>query len=629
MCGILGVFNLNGASFRMTDLVTMANQISHRGPDDEGFYLKENIALAHKRLSILDTSSKGAQPMMSKDGKWVVVFNGCIYNFQELKKELQEKGHYFVSTTDTEVIVEGLAAYGPEVFKRYNGMFAVGAWNTEEKALYLSRDRFGIKPLYYWFNGKSFVFSSEIKGIIKHPHYVKDVDLGALNEYFTFQNLFTYRTLFKGVSMLPQANTIKISSLTSTIKHHSWWDYDFTEPDETMTFEEAKGETLRLFEQAVKRQMIADVPVGSYLSGGMDSGSVTAVASRHVARLSTFTCGFDMSEVTGRESNFDERRDAELMANHFKTEHFEQVMNAGDIRWSLPKVVYHLEDLRVGMSYPNYYISRLASKFVKVCLQGTGGDELFGGYPWRYYKVFGSISQNDFFDQYYSFWQRLVPDSEKKNLFVSSVYNQINLDEPRQVFEKVFTFNNKLKYDRPEDHIQNSLYFEIKTFLNGLLIVGDKLSMASGLEERYPFLDNDLVTFAQKIPVKHKLGNLKDEIKLINENVERKKTMYREYEDGKNVLRKAMKELIPSNIIERKKQGFSAPDESWYRGENAAYVKELLLNSKTMSSEFISPEFVRKTVSEHIDQHVNHRLLIWSLMNFEWWCRIYLNNESV
>ncbi|MEQ8531615.1 MAG: asparagine synthase (glutamine-hydrolyzing), partial [Imperialibacter sp.] len=330
MCGIAGIFNLDGQAVNTTNLVEMASKIAHRGPDSEGFFIEGEIGLAHKRLSILDTSSKGAQPMKSKDGNWVVVFNGCIYNYQALKKELQEKGHYFVSTTDTEIISEELSAYGPSIFERFNGMFAIAAWNVSEKILYLSRDCFGVKPLYFWFAGKTFVFASEIKAILQHKDYTMDVDLGALNEYFTFQNLFTFRTLFKGIDMLPQANTISIDSKTTKIRHHSWWDYDFSSPEESMSFEEAKSETLRLFEQAVSRQMIADVPVGSYLSGGMDSGSITAVASRHVNRLSTFTCGFDMSEVTGREANFDERRDAELMANHFKTEHFEQVMNAGD-----------------------------------------------------------------------------------------------------------------------------------------------------------------------------------------------------------------------------------------------------------------------------------------------------------
>ena len=629
MCGIVGVFNLNGEPFGLTALKKMADTIAHRGPDGDGYFVEDNIAIAHRRLSILDVSARGAQPMTSKDGKWVITFNGCIYNFLELKQELQAKGHEFISTTDTEVIVEGLAEYGPSFFERLNGMFAVGAWNKQEKTLYLSRDRYGVKPLYYWFTGKTIVFASEIKAIIAHPDYNIDVDLHALNEYFTFQNVFSYNTLFKGVTMLPPANTIVVNKDSTYVKHSSWWDYDFTKTNQLMSFEEAKEETKRLFEQAVSRQMIADVPVGSYLSGGMDSGSITAVASKKVDRLSTFTCGFDMSETTGREANFDERKDAELMANHFKTEHFEQVMNAGDIRWSLPKLVYHLEDLRVGMSYPNYYISRLASKFVKVCLQGTGGDELFGGYPWRYYKVFDSLNQQDFFDQYYGFWQRLVPDEDKENLFTSKIFEQIDIDEPRRVFERVFKFNEKLKYDTPEEHINNSLYFEIKTFLPALFLVGDKLAMAHGLEERFPFMDNDLVDFAMKIPVKHKLGNLEDEIQKIDENNEKKKVVYREFDDGKNVLRKAMACFIPEKIIDRKKQGFSAPDESWYRGENAEYVKELLLSENTASSKYINRDYIHKIVKEHIEEHINHRLLIWSFMNFEWWCRIFLNGETL
>jgi asparagine synthase (glutamine-hydrolysing) len=628
MCGIVGVFNLNGDAFALPQIKKMTDAIAHRGPDADGYFLDDNIAFGHRRLSILDTSSLGTQPMTSKDGKWTIVFNGCIYNYLELKQELKSKGYSFNSGTDTEVIVEGLSAYGPSFFTRFNGMFAIGAWNHDERTLYLARDRHGVKPLYTWFNGKTLVFASEIKAIIKHPDFSVKLDFEALNEYFTFQNLFTYRTLFSGVFMLPPANIIKVNSATKEILHNPWWDFDFTKTDDKIEFEDAVTETERLFKTAVSRQMVSDVPIGSYLSGGMDSGSITAVASKHVKRLSTFTCGFDMSEVTGVEANYDERRDAELMANFFKTEHYEQVLNAGDLKWSLPRVVYHLEDLRVGMSYPNYYISRLASKFVKVCLQGTGGDELFGGYPWRYYRVFKSISQNDFFDQYYGFWQRLVPDTDRGNLFTKDVYSKIDYREPREIFERVFTFNDKLKYDSPEQHINNSLYFEIKTFLPALLLVGDKLSMANGLEERFPFLDNDLVDFAQKIPVKHKLGNFEN-LKRIDENTfGNKKKAYMEYDDGKSVLRKAMTSFMPEKIINRKKQGFSAPDESWYRGENAQYIKDLLLNKKTVSSEFINPAYVEKIIHEHIDQRINHRLLIWSFMNFEWWCRIFIDNTE-
>ena len=628
MCGILGIYNLDDKGVDEQLLQAMGQEIAHRGPDGEGIHIDGNLGFVHKRLAILDPSENGKQPMQSSDGKWTVVFNGCIYNFKELREELSQKGCQFKSDTDTEVIVEGFAVYGPDFIEKFNGMFAIGAWNKEERKLYLMRDRYGIKPLYYWFNGKTLVFSSEIKGIIKHPEYKVDVDLDALNEYFTFQNIFSYNTLFKGVNMLPPANSVVIDANTPFVKHNSWWDYDFSSTDDTMSFEEANKKTKHLFERAVKRQMVADVPVGSYLSGGMDSGSIAAVASKELDRLATFTCGFDMNEVTGREANFDERRDAELIANHLKTEQFEQVMNAGDIRWSLPKLVYHLEDLRVGMSYPNYYIARLASKFVKVCLQGTGGDELFGGYPWRYYKVFDSLNQEDFFEQYYDFWQRLVPQEQKEQLFQPAVLEAIDLEAPRNVFERVFTFNKNLKYNTPQDHINNSLYFEIKTFLPALFLVGDKLAMAHGLEERFPFMDNDLVDFAMKVPVEHKLGNLESEIQKIDENEERKKVLYREYDDGKNVLRKAMESYIPQKVIERKKQGFSAPDESWYRGENADYIKELLLESSTISTRFINQDYIKKIVHEHLYEQKNHRLLIWSFMNFEWWCRIFLNNPD-
>jgi asparagine synthase (glutamine-hydrolysing) len=223
----------------------------------------------------------------------------------------------------------------------------------------------------------------------------------------------------------------------------------------------------------------------------------------------------------------------------------------------------------------------------------------------------------------------LVQDQDKVKLFSSNVYNQIDLREPREIFERVFTFNDKLKYSTPEDHINNSLYFESKTFLSGLFLVGDKLAMANGLEERFPFMDNDLVNFAQKIPIRHKLGNLEN-MKRINENDFNKKSQsYQTFDDGKNVLRKAMLNFIPERIINREKQGFSAPDESWYRGENAKYIKDLLLEKRTVSSEFINQDYIKKIVNEHIESRTNHRLLIWSFMNFEWWCRIFLNNEDL
>jgi len=625
MCGIAGIYRPGGEPIPHQVIRTMTDAIKHRGPDDDGYYVDNDIALGHRRLSIIDLSVAGSQPMSTDDGHYVLIYNGEIYNYQELRLKLKEKGYRFQSKTDSEVILHGYREWGLDVIPKLNGMFAFGLWDNQKRSLILSRDRYGIKPLYFWKQGKQLVFASEIKAILEHPGYSIDVNYEALNEYFSFQNLFRYHTLFKDIRMMAPAKVMVMNQEGGT-DAYSYWDYNFTDRNESISEDEAQECTLQLFKQAVKRQMVADVPVGSYLSGGMDSGSITSVASHESPRLATFTCGFDMSITSGRESNFDERRDAELMASHFNTEHYEQVINARDLSWSLPRVIWHLEDLRVGMSYPNYYIARLASKFVKVCLSGAGGDELYGGYPWRYYRVFKSVDKEDYFKQYYDFWQRLVPDEEKKNLFTGQTFRNIaDVEGVYDVFRRVFTFNNSLKYDRPEDHIANSLYFEAKTFLPGLFIVGDKLAMANSLEERFPFMDNDLVNFAQKIPIKYKLGNFHEMIDM-DENTEKKVKKFKiEFDDGKNVLRKAMSSLIPNQIIERKKQGFSAPDESWYRRGTADYVRDTLLNKRAAYRDFIDQKYVKRILDEHTQEQVNHRLLIWSFLCFEWWCKIFLD----
>jgi asparagine synthase (glutamine-hydrolysing) len=340
--------------------------------------------------------------------------------------------------------------------------------------------------------------------------------------------------------------------------------------------------------------------------------------------MQTFTAGFELSKVEGIEASFDERRAAELMAYSFKTEHYEQVINAGDIRWSLPRVVWHLEDLRLGMSYPNYYIARLASKFVKVCLSGAGGDELFGGYPWRYYRVFRSLDKQHFLENYYGFWQRLTTAEERGRLFRSGAEDE---QEMFNVFSGVFAAGKGLAFGSPEEQISASLYFECKTFLAGLLLVGDKLAMASGLEERFPFLDNALVDFAMRLPVGLKLADFQHMLRVDEDAVKKKLLAQDAFDGGKNCLRQAMAHMVPPEIMQSKKQGFSSPEASWYRGENADYVREMLLSKDLASSSYLSREFVAKTVEEHMSRKANHRLLIWSLLSFEAWCRTFIRGE--
>ncbi len=627
MCGIAGIFNLGGQPVSARVLQAMTDAIAHRGPDGEGFYLDRGLGLGHRRLAVIDTTPRGSQPMKSADGRWVISYNGEVYNFKALRRELEDRGCTFRSNSDTEVLLEGLAKFGISFLNQLDGMFALAAWCIPQRALYLARDRYGIKPIYYRLDGKTLLFGSEIKAILAHPGVSAELSLDALNEYFTFQNQLRFHTLFKGIHLLPPA-TIACLDARGSFEITTWWDYDFSNPDEGMTFEQAREETVRLLHEAVDRQLVSDVSVGSYLSGGIDSGSIVALAAHHIPRLTTFTAGFEMSEVDGIEMAFDERINAELMANRFKTEHYEQVINAGDIRWSLPRVVWHLEDLRMGMCYPNYYISRLASKFVKVCLTGTGGDELFGGYPWRYYRVFQSVGRDEYLRDYYAYWQRLVPDADKPRLFTQEVWNAVQGEDMADVFRSVFKNDGSMRFDTPEQHIQNSLYFEIKTFLAGLFVVGDKLAMANGLEERFPFMDNALVELSQRIPVRHKLGNL-DQMKRIDENeFARNRKYHYQHTDGKNVLRKALENLLPKEVTSARKQGFSAPDESWYRGENAAYIREVLLDPKAAFREFINPSYVAQIIEEHIERRINHRLLIWSLLCFEWWCRLFLCKDG-
>ena len=291
---------------------------------------------------------------------------------------------------------------------------------------------------------------------------------------------------------------------------------------------------------------------------GYGFGSITAIAAKSFPYLKTFTCGFDLNSASGIELAFDERAKAEAMSYHFKTEHYEMVLKAGDMERVLPKLAKHLEEPRVGQSYPNYYAAQLTRKFVKVVLSGAGGDELFGGYPWRYYRAVVNNNFEEYIDKYYLFWQRLIPNSKLKNVF-APVWSEVAHVSTRDIFRNVFQ-HQKDDVNTPEDYINHSLYFEAKTFLHGLLVVEDKLSMAHGLESRVPFLDNDLVDFAMRCPARLKLNKLA-EVARINENDQGQQEKYfQKNRDGKQILRDVMKNHIPSSVTQAEKQGFSAPD---------------------------------------------------------------------
>jgi asparagine synthase (glutamine-hydrolysing) len=618
MCGIAGIVNLDDHAVSPVILQKMTDAIAHRGPDGEGHWIERNVGLGHRRLAIIDLSPAGHQPMISSDHRYVLSYNGEVYNFRELRTELEAEGFWFRSKTDSEVVLYALSHWGVKAFDRFNGMFALALWDRKESTLLLARDRYGIKPLYVSRQGNTFAFGSEQKAILECPGFERRLDKQALLEYFTFQNIFTDRTLLEDIKLLPAGHyaVLDLTKNKVSLQQTRYWDYCFEEPDNRVDDQEYVEELDRLFKQAVQRQLVTDVELGSYLSGGMDSGSITAIAAESFPYLKTFTCGFDLSSASGIELAFDERTKAEAMSARFKTEHYEMVLKAGDMERCLPQVAWHLEEPRVGQSYPNYYAAQLAGKFVKVVLSGAGGDELFGGYPWRYYRA--AVNQNfeHYIDQYYAYWQRLIPNTEIAKIF-APIWDDVKDVWTRDIFRDVFlTHDNAL--DRPEDYINHSLYFEAKTFLHGLFVVEDKLSMAHSLETRVPFMDNDLVEFAMRCPIHLKLNNL-DEVIRLNENELGKKTQkfFQKTRDGKQLLRDMMRNYIPHEITNAEKQGFSSPDASWFKGESIEFVRQSLFDGNAAIYKWLDPSGVQSLVQEHLDGDRNRRLLIWSLINFE------------
>ncbi|MBN1797184.1 MAG: asparagine synthase (glutamine-hydrolyzing) [Spirochaetales bacterium] len=677
MCGITGVLALAPQALASERFKPMVDIMAHRGPDDAGYLVwqsgrlhkrsisygqdftdgnfhhispllpvidsvsgqelirdeKWDLFLGHRRLSIIDLSARGHQPMCDRSRQLWLVYNGELYNFRELRQELKNLGYDFTSRSDTEVIIHAYREWGVSCIERFNGMFAFALYDNNKKALWLARDRYGIKPLYYTQTAEGeFVFGSEIKSILQYLPAPPQVDLAALNEYFSFQNTFSYRTLFEGIRLLEPGHFMEIDLSTRKIKNTQYWDFNFHE--ELKTTQKEQEETLyNLLVESIRRQCVSDVPIGSYLSGGMDSGSVTAVTASVFGRIATFTMGFDLSEAAEHEQSFDERELAEHMANLFQTEHYECVLHSGDMEAVMEKLIWHLEDIRVGQCYPNYYISRLASKFVKVVMCGTGGDELFGGYPWRYAAAIGD-SVESYTDNYYRYWKRLVPNKEKPSFYNEKIIEQLKnmniegavpfKDHTITVFRNVFP--KEINCARHEDQINNSLYFECKTFLHGLLVVEDKLSMAHSLETRVPLLDNELVDFAVRVPVSYKLKNI-DNLKSFDENIPRKKDLYYEETNvGKNILRKSMERIVPEHITRAKKQGFSAPDESWFRGRSEKYIREMFSDPKAKIYDYLNFDYINKSIDLHCKEKKNKRLLLWSLLSFEWWLRTFATN---
>ena len=572
----------------------------HRGPDGSGVWCQGQAALGHTRLAILDLSEAARQPMVSGDGRYVMTYNGEVYNYRSLKEELLREGVSFRSHSDSEVVLEAIARWGVDrAIRRFNGMFAFAVWDRARKELLLGRDRYGIKPLHVKQTREYLAFASERSAFLNLPGARPELDVIAVAEYFTFQNIISDRTLTKGVRVFPPGHwgVVRNTPHDVSLEVHEYWDFSFGSDEVHASPAEYAEELGRLLSQAVERQLVSDVEIGAFLSGGLDSGSIVYEAASRLAQMKTFTVGFFGDSAGSLEKGRDERPAAEVISACLKTDQIESVIGAHHVWPATEHLMAHLEDPRVGQSYPNYFASRLASAFVSVALSGAGGDEILGGYPWRYPSPDESLADAEAW--HFMKWQRLLSPSDVRQLLAPVAEGLAEFsaeDLHSQVFQAGLSRSGSQK-----PALDASLYFEAKTFLPGLLAVEDRISMAFGMETRVPFLDNDLVDFAVKIPTEIRFGD---------DTLADRPSAVKRTSRGKAILRAAMRGKLPKQIVDAPKQGFSAPDSSWFSGQLRPRVISAV---EALDSEVFSRDFAMQRWGLR-DREVVDRAAAWSIL---------------
>jgi len=589
MCGITGKINFdNSKNVSQLELKGMADSIYDRGPDDEGFYINKNVGLGFRRLSIIDLSS-GHQPLSNEDGSIWIVFNGEIYNYKELQENLIKQGHVFKTKSDTETIVHLYEQYGCECVQYLRGMFAFSIWNNNKKELFCARDRFGIKPFYYYIDTNKFVFASEIKAILKSEDIDKTMSYDALDSYFTFGYITSDLSIYKNIRKLPPAHYLTVSNEKNLSCIKRYWDIDF-EPDFSRSEEQWKEEIEHSFSESIKLHMISDVPLGAFLSGGIDSSSVVAIMAKNSSRpVKTFSIGF-------KEQKFNELKFAREVAAKYGCEHHEEIVEAESISL-LPKLVQKYDEPFADASaIPTYHVSKLARKFVTVVLSGDGGDELFAGYD-KYIKIkqlhsspfhfknsktnrllWGSayklipqsvpgkglsylLSQKkDYAAAYLSFWTK---DERKKLLLHNPAIDYKNGSE---LFKE-----GLLRKENGVEFISKLQALDMKSYLvDDVLTKVDRSSMMNSLEVRVPILDHKFAELTFKIP-----SNLKFKGK-----------------SQKYIFKEAMKPFLPPSILSHPKQGFSIPLTQWFKKDLKEYVHDSLLSNNSYSSKYLNKKFI-------------------------------------
>ncbi len=625
MCGIAGIFDSTGRPVDRALLEKMISRIRHRGPDGAGIFLSKGIGLGHRRLSIIDLEG-GSQPLMNEDGRLQVIFNGEIYNYIELREELEREGHVFKTHSDTEVIVHGYEEWGLECVSRFNGIFAFALWDSNLSRLFLARDHLGVKPLYYISLGRRFLFASEIKALLADPECPREVDIKALGELFTLRYVPSPDTLFNRIKKLQPGHLMVMDA--GGVQVHRYWDWKpqiRPDADEATLVEAYQS----LLEDAVKIQMRSDVPVGLFLSSGIDSGALLALMSKNTGKpVHTFTIGFE----EGERSN--ETGDAREMAQRFGADHMEMIVGPQDYQKYYERYLWDLEE-PVGneTAAAFYFVSMLASQKVKVALTGQGADEPWAGYGRhigirlsqaysrlplfltdrifrrivdrfskneRLRRGVLSLNERDVLNRFVRVYSFYSPEM-KARLFRDWVKQQISPDgcEARQALRH-------LQADVADlDPLTQMLYIDARANLpDDLLMVNDKTSMANSIEARVPFLDYRLVEFIETLPPHMKLRGFQ----------------------GKYLHKKALKKWLPANVVYRKKKGFANPIDQWLRGTMRCYIGACLLSDRAAVHQYFNRSFIHELVAQHGANDQNYLRHIYLLISFELWHQKFISS---
>jgi asparagine synthase (glutamine-hydrolysing) len=633
MCGICGIFIFDKMQRVDREVLSdMNRQIAHRGPDDDGFFVDGNVGLAMRRLSIIDIRT-GHQPLSNEDGSIWIVFNGEIYNHGDLRKDLMSRGHRYRTQSDTETIVHLYEEYGKNCVQYLRGMFAFAIWDRARRSLFIARDRLGIKPLYYRYQGDTLLFGSEIKAILNHPRVKPEFNRGTLAEYLAFGYIAGEETMYAGINKLLPGHTLILDEDKGALQIEPYWDLNIQSDDGNRPYEHYVSEYRERLENCVSSHLMSDVPLGVFLSGGLDSSAVAALTTKiRQEPIQTFSVGYG-------EQRFSELPYARTVAEHLRSRHHEVHVSREDFFQTLPRLIWHEDEPVVWpSSVALYFVARLAREHVTVVLTGEGSDETLAGYTryaWtllnsRMDRVYRSISpaglrallrsaigvspiagaykrklEHTFLGRDGASWPSFYFDNFYC-AFSASDQEELLTPDAKQSGGDAYAGSMRYWNGSTGDLLHRLLYTDIKTYLVELLMKQDQMSMAASIESRVPFLDHALVEFTARIPPKYSTKGMA----------------------GKCILKSAVADLLPEAIMSRKKMGFPTPWEFWLKGPQLDVLEQLLLEPQTLQRRLFRKENLQRLFAEHRSGTRDHGSRIWRLLNLELWLRVCVDNDS-